>query len=279
MLGVPAKASAADDVREDEPDTPHVQLAAALAQLLAAQEQAVQVVLEGIDTDSPGRSVARMAGTKQLAPAIQEALERAISGLDDALAAEIQDVITRMIQTGGDAGIQALGLDDPLTFDTTNPEVVRFLQGYSIRLAGAISDVTLARISDTIESGLTAGNSVQEIASQIHDTGEFSGARAEAIARSETARAYVRGQEIGWDQTGVVEGKKWLLAPDACEFCRAAAAELNKRTTDLNGNFYDRGHTLRGAEGGRMQLDYSDVKGPPLHPNCRCDIQAVLKDS
>ena len=25
-----------------------------------------------------------------------------------------------------------------------------------------------------------------------------------------------------------------------------------------------------------MTLDYEDVQGPPLHPNCRCSMQPVL---
>ena len=27
-----------------------------------------------------------------------------------------------------------------------------------------------------------------------------------------------------------------------------------------------------------MTLDYSDVDGPPLHPNCRCSLQPRLVD-
>jgi hypothetical protein len=115
------------------------------------------------------------------------------------------------------------------------------------------------------------------IAEAIRGTGAFDTARATTIARSETARAYTHGTEEGWKQSGVVKGKRWLLAPGACEFCRAAAKSYAGRTVGLGDPFYERGAVLTGTDGGTMNLDYDNVDGPPLHPNCRCDLAAVTE--
>jgi len=41
--------------------------------------------------------------------------------------------------------------------------------------------------------------------------------------------------------------------------------------------FFAKGSTLT-VGGSTMKLDYTDVQGPPLHPNDRCDLVPVLQD-
>ncbi len=36
-------------------------------------------------------------------------------------------------------------------------------------------------------------------------------------------------------------------------------------------------HLPQHRDGGRMKLTYRNVDGPPLHPNCRCDVIAVTR--
>jgi len=262
---------AEDDAREGEPDAPHLELAAALGQLLEAQRQAVTALIEQ-------QTPKAMKRRKQLPAALKRELDRIIVGLEPEFAVQVERAITSMIQASGSAAIHRLGVD--IDFDVTSPAVVEFLRGYAIDLAGNISQSTLAVVTQTIDDGLTQGLPPGDIATRVMDTGEFAAGRAEAIARSETARAYVAGEEQGWQQSGVVEGKKWLLAPNACEFCKAIAAKVNSKVTPLDGSFIEKGPDvfLTGSEGGRLNINYTDIKGPPLHPNCRCDIQAVLKD-
>ena len=62
-----------------------------------------------------------------------------------------------------------------------------------------------------------------------------------------------------------------------CEFCRAAARLFSEKPVALNQPFFPKGSTLAGVKGGVMALDYDDVNGPPLHPNDRCSVSAVLE--
>ena len=98
------------------------------------------------------------------------------------------------------------------------------------------------------------------------------------IARTEEARATMAGTEEAWRQSGIVEGKRWLAATDACEFCLAIAQEVNEMTNsaDLGGTFAVQGQAIAGIDGGTMQMSYGDVQSPPLHPHCRCDMEAIL---
>jgi hypothetical protein len=74
----------------------------------------------------------------------------------------------------------------------------------------------------------------------------------------------------------MVTGKTWLLAPDPCEFCEAASKAFGQKSIGLNEPFYKQGDVLTGADGGSMMLDFEDVGGPPLHPNCRCSMQPAF---
>jgi len=67
------------------------------------------------------------------------------------------------------------------------------------------------------------------------------------------------------------------VAPDPCEFCEAASKAFSKNAVGLGESFYAKGSVLVGADGGEMKLDYEDIQGPPLHPNCRCSLQPRLR--
>ena len=101
-------------------------------------------------------------------------------------------------------------------------------------------------------------------------------ARARTIARTEAQRASRSAEVEAWKASGIVEGKTWLLAPDPCEFCEAASNAFSKDGVGIDQAFYAKGQALEGADGGTLNLDYEDVQGPPLHPNCRCSLQPKL---
>jgi len=57
-----------------------------------------------------------------------------------------------------------------------------------------------------------------------------------------------------------------------CEFCVLMDGEVQ----ELTDNFFNQGQEMQGAED-TMVFDYSSIPSPPLHPNCRCALIAVLK--
>lgn len=189
------------------------------------------------------------------------------------------------IGAGGDLGAAKITEEAgrAIGFDVQNPKVQQFVDRWTVRLADEVTGYTRVRLADIVGEGLNAGESIKELTERVQEwAGENDpergvGARAEMIARTESARAYVAGESEAWKQSDVVEGKVWLLSGDPCEFCRAVAKQYDGSVVGLSEAFYPQGWTLKGADGGTMNLDYSATHGPPLHPNCRCDILPVLK--
>jgi hypothetical protein len=201
------------------------------------------------------------------------------------LAKEVQAISQPYAQTMADAGARAAlealpqrlpVVQEMVAFGDANPLAVRAAQNSATRLATSVSEDVASRISAIVADGVDAGLTTDEIAEQIAAAGGMSPERAQMIARTESAYAYTEGRIEAWQDTGVVQGKRWLLSPDACEFCEAAAREYGQKTIPLDQPFYVIPHTLTGTRGGTMRLTYRNVDGPPLHPNCRCDTIATI---
>jgi hypothetical protein len=133
--------------------------------------------------------------------------------------------------------------------------------------------------------GMSLGENTDELAERVQEWARGEGddvratrRRATMIARTEAARAAATAETDAWKSTGLVSGKRWLLAPDPCEFCEAVAKRFTEKGVGLEDSFYAKGDTLTGADGGKMKLDYEEISAPPLHPNCRCAMQPTLVD-
>ena len=275
---VMAKADAAGDaddtVREGEPETLIDRFTRAMAEAL---EQQRRELLEALAEGEP---------TKARAKATAGEIERLLASLrtrwNAQLAERLRELVREAISVGGAAGLERLPAelrpDFDGAFDVTNPRVLEFVDSYTMRLAGQVEDHTLDHLQRMTREWAERDQPVTELAKEIEQdpSGLFDRNRAEMIARTESARAFVQGEELGWQESGAVAAKRWLLSSMACEFCRAAAAEVNRRINELGKPLYQRGTQLRGTDGGLMKLDYEDVGGPPLHPHCRCDLVPVL---
>ena len=252
------KGDADDTARDDQPESPINRMRSNLATTFAALRAKVEAGILGAQFD-------------QILAELQQA------GID--LQAALAEPLTDTILSGGLRGLEQLDIPEiEIDFNVTNPAVQRFIEQHTVRLAGQISQNTLEMVRNSIEQGLAEGASTSAIADSITESGVFSPQRAEMIARTETAQAYVEGEQAGWRESGVVQGKQWLLAPDPCEFCQAIANEFAKTQLDLSGTFRQRGSTLTGTDGGVMKLDYRSITGPPLHPHCRCDLIPIVND-
>jgi hypothetical protein len=170
----------------------------------------------------------------------------------------------------------------------TSDELKEYVERASVRLssdiAGGVNDTTEVRLRDLIGDGIEKGEDSRQLATRIEDWIDESDEddetirnRARTIARTEAARASSTAEQDAWRSTGIVKGKTWLLAPDPCPFCEAAAEEFGTQAVDLDEPFYRKGDVLTAGDKS-ITLDYSDVNGPPLHPNCRCATQPELVD-
>ena len=253
----------ADDTRRDEVEARITRLQAALTAILEQQLAAVESAISG------GKRTRR-----KIVKTIEDDIARALAGMGEAMTESIREAIAEMLGDGFKVGASRIATE--MAFDLQSPEVRAFIDAHILDLRDAITRTTVEAITPVVRQGVAEGQSIGELTQRIRETGQFDGVRAERIARTESAQAYEEGQKESWKQSGQVAGVEWLLSAGACEFCRAAAAQFKGKPVSLDGAFYEQGSELTGVEGGKMKLDYRRVTGPPLHPNCRCDLIPVL---
>lgn len=143
-------------------------------------------------------------------------------------------------------------------------------------MSRSYNDSAIQLLELKITEGLEQGYGSAKLAETVQDIYEFQNVvSAERVARTESVRITNEAGKIAWKESGVVTEIKWVtLAQDAaCEFCRA----LDGKTISIEENFFDVGDTIKGDEGGRLDVSYSDIGAPPAHPNCRCDTKPVIK--
>ena len=159
-------------------------------------------------------------------------------------------------------------------FEFANPEVQKWIDTATTRLADGVGESTTVRVRSLIGKGLEEGQTIDEIAANLEAKG-FDASRARTIARTESARGLVQGQVEAWKQSGVVAGKKWLVAPEPCPFCEAVGEQ--DQTKGMSESFLSVGDSVTAADGSRYVIDFENVSGPPLHPNCRCTLIPILE--
>ncbi len=207
------------------------------------------------------------------------------------LAEAMRPYITDALLAGVDAGSKKIEAQIrakmPVGIGLSGEKLDRYIDTASTRLVThaneGIRQVFSADIRDLLSEGVDLGednqtlaNRVQEWASGDPDDERNIQWRALRVARTEVMRAHESAQLDAWNETGLVEGKRWILSPDACEFCKAAADAFGDGSHPIDKPFFAKGESLEGADGGTISLDYGDVDAPPLHPNCRCDMIPVM---
>jgi hypothetical protein len=158
---------------------------------------------------------------------------------------------------------EALGIVG--AFDVKNPKVAEFIDKYTFERITDITETSAERYRAILAEALGKGETGAEIRDRILNDpilGEkASKARAEMIARTETARAQIEGNRLAVveanaqaEADGVAapfEKYEFMPSPDCCEECNARAG----MTADLGG----------------------DLELP--HPNCRCDWQVQISEA
>jgi hypothetical protein len=267
---------AENDIRDGEPETPINRMARLMADAFREQEAAVlsaiksakgkRVKVKADETDEQRLAAAR---NDPRITAMIEALK------PDPLIDAASQGLPPMVAAGAQSGSEALGLD--VSFDVANPLVEQAARQRSIQLAGDLNQTTINRLRDSLADGIAAGETPAKLTQRVRDQfASFSDARAETIARTESAMAYETGQQAAWQDSGVVEGKEFLVAPGACQFCQAVDKAYKGKSIGLQDVFVPKGETIRGAAGGTMKADYRALDAPPIHPACRCDLIPVL---
>jgi hypothetical protein len=251
----------------------------------AAEARAVRAFSEGIQEDI---DVTIQRVTQRLAASIRSGdlvtmanLQSVIVVLTARKKEMIQDLVATakpyaqiIVEAGMSQGAALLrdgAFDLGLLSGTPSERVIEATARSATRMARSVERTLAERIKDIIRIGIEDNLTGRDVSDLLEDIG-LDPSRSETIARTESARAYSDGQISAWEDSGVVKGKKWLISPQACEFCVAAQAMYGSTSVSLDSNFFENGAILTAKSGSTMTLDFDDITGPPLHPNCRCTI-------
>ena len=186
----------------------------------------------------------------------------------------VEDVVNNGVDFGAEQ-LVSMGAD----FEIGKQQVLDFIDEYNVRLSKRlwpeVNQETYEQLRDTMKESVAADETAAELRKRIDVV--FDNAvqyRSERIARSETVRAFNEGQIEGWRISDVVEGKEWLMEFDdrTCEFC----VLMDGAVEELNSEYFAKDDSMDGAQN-TLNFDYSSIESPPLHPNCRCTLLAVLK--
>jgi len=179
-----------------------------------------------------------------------------------------------VLETVGTAELADLvvGID----FDVSNPRVQEFISKNADKFSFATNKTTIDSLRKQLIAGVKLGESIPELTKRVNKVFGFAEKyRATRIARTEILRSANMGAEFAYIQSGVVEGKEWLISAGACDFCIYVSEEMNQR--ELGDVWFSKGDKLELPDGQIMRIDYGDIQNPPLHPQCKCAITAVLK--
>lgn len=198
-------------------------------------------------------------------------IEQALDSVDwdwRDFAIEVEPILTGIAVAAGNDAVSTLGLFDEETLKRVSARSTAYAQDRAAEMVGmkriggelvenssaewSISDATRTMLKSSITKAMEEGLSNAELKKTILESGVFSEARADMIARSETAIADVRGAAAGWIESGVVGGAQFDASPDCCDDCQA-----------------EDGTIVPLASVDDLEL---------LHPGCRCSWSAVLTD-
>jgi SPP1 gp7 family putative phage head morphogenesis protein len=167
---------------------------------------------------------------------------------------QVEPQIGKIAKDGARAGLGQVGADLDKMLSQVNARAVTWAGERSAELIASVSATTRDRVRGLVADAIREGWSNDQLADALLGDDAFSGARAEMVARTETAAADVQGNLIGWKESGLVEGKEWKVGAGCCDECE-----------DLDGEQVGIGEEFPDGD-------------PPLHPNCRCDVLPVLAD-
>jgi hypothetical protein len=179
----------------------------------------------------------------------------------------------------GDMAMSAIDRSLGGSFDMAQTRVLAWLEAAEKRAAWSITDTLYDGIKAELKDGIDLGESIDDLASRLDDMlddTDWDG-HGEMIARTETLKATNYACKEAMRQSGVCTGATWLCTEDdrTCEACDA----MDGAEIDLDENFYDLGDEDTFGEGDNavdMNFDYENIEAPPLHPDCRCCLTAVV---
>tara|TARA_S200002703_G_scaffold157676_1_gene166205 strand:+ start:624 stop:1481 length:858 start_codon:yes stop_codon:yes gene_type:complete len=199
-------------------------------------------------------------------------IELNIASNAEIIPAGIEDFLKRVANYGVTMGLGQVSAT--LTPDLRVDAVNRQIKEQMVRLSEQGRITSQHTFREIVGDGLETGESIRSLTDRVQSYFEKDGDgdrairwRAERIARTEASRSLNEGQVTAWKESGVTR-MQWAIAPNPCQFCAAVSTKM--QSVDVP--FFNQGDRITGVNGGVLKFDYSSVKSPPLHPNCRCTL-------
>lgn len=175
----------------------------------------------------------------------------------EGLLGSMRKVAATALNTAGKQLFAELGRDDPFAFP---PEaVLEFARSRENKLSG-VADEVHSRITESLEEGITAGDTTEQLAARIRaEFNAIDAGRARVIAMTETSAAYGQGRQQAMQEAGI-GFKQWLTSGNAN--VRASHAAANDQIVPVDGYF---------EVGGEQLAHPGDPAGSPENViNCHC---------
>ena len=205
-----------------------------------------------------------------------------------ALTGELNSGMASVVTANGQATLNGLRPGIGLAFNTTNPIVVDFIQDSAARIADTVATSFPQQTVRQLQEMIRQGKNPAAAARQLATTNDTEVWMARRLARTEARYASAFAQQEGMAQSGVVEAKQFRLSSNPCDICRAADDQMAKlnpsRQFAVREPMFPNGLEvpLPPAKDGRPRAPFvmnylpGGAPGPPIHPNCRCTMRAVL---
>lgn len=174
-------------------------------------------------------------------------------------------------------GLRAMSeLNVDIEFNPNTDKIKKELKQKIQLIAKNVDALTDEKIGKVVEMGLAGNMQPEEIKKELVKVfDELQGRRLETIVRTEAIRFGTYAEQSAREQSGVVKSKQWRTAIDerVCEYC----GKMHGKKIWLQEDFFKKGSVMLGNNWGKIKLDYEDVVGSPLHPNCRCDMIPLIE--
>ena len=174
-------------------------------------------------------------------------------------------------------GIRAMSeLNVDVEFNINTDKIKKELKQKIQLIAKNVDALTDEKIGKVVEMGLAGNMQPEEIKQELVKVfDDLQWRRLETIVRTEAIRFGTYAEQSAREQSGVVKSKQWRTAIDerVCEYC----GKMHGKQIWLQEDFFKKGSVMLGNNWGKMKLDYEDIVGSPLHPNCRCDMIPLIE--
>lgn len=180
-------------------------------------------------------------------------------------------ILQDLLKSEGQAQMDRLDAGTPFNpLDEKAQKRIKDLLGLTSQ---SYTDTTLKLLNQQLQEGIDAGEGLTALVQRVTDVFALTNTyRANQVARTTVFGVANSAAREAYKQSGVVKTVAWHTAEDekVCEYC----GPMDGKTIDVDSNFFDKGDTVEGADGGTFAVSFMGIEDPPLHPSCRCFTNA-----